>query len=102
MTMSADTINTMSVVEFAESILGIELYPQQVAILKATYGESLSDWERSVVTAFEAGDKGRPQLTDRYLRCVANTVSEYIQEGDRSLDTAIESGVFNHLYSSSH
>ena len=47
--MNTDIVNTMPVVEFAESILGIELYPQQVAILKDYYGEPLSVWERQVV-----------------------------------------------------
>lgn len=98
--MNIDIVNTMPVVEFAESILGIELCPQQVALLKDYYGEPLSVWERQVIEAYETEGKGRPQLTDRYLRCVASIISEHIQEG--TLDKAIEGGVFDHFYSSLH
>ena len=57
MTMSSNpqsihTVEPLSPVQFAQGIMGavgLELYPQQVAILKATYGEPLTEWERQFI-----------------------------------------------------
>lgn len=83
-----------SVIRFVEA-MGLELYPQQVAILKDYYGEPLSEWEKEVANKARVMSKSQPQPTDKYLRYKAAIVSKHIEEG--TLDEAIESGALNKL-----
>ena len=73
------------------------LYPQQIAILKDYYGESLSDWEREVVDKDWELRKGRPQLTDRaqyHMGLMAHIVLYGSEDGTEVQEEGLEDRIY--------
>lgn len=86
----------MSPMEFVEYMFegtGLNLYPQQVALLKAQYGEALSDWEAQVVEKAEAMCEDRPPLTaraERYIGLMAHIALYGSEDGTEIQEEGLE------------
>ncbi len=88
----------MSPMEFVEHIFegtGLNLYPQQVALLKAQCGEPLPDWESQVVENIEVACEGRPQLTDRAERYIGLMAHIALYGSEDSTEIQEEGATFN-------